>query len=73
MNLGLPYMGSKNKIARKIIDVLPSGSAFVDLFCGGCAVTHAAMLSNNRVCERLFCNMAAGRFGQLDLFWEYVD
>ena len=45
MNYGLPYKGSKNKIAKDIINRLPAGEAFVDLFCGGCAVTHAAMLS----------------------------
>lgn len=45
MNYGLPYMGSKNKIARDIVDKLPAAEYFVDLFCGGCAVTHAAMLS----------------------------
>ena len=45
MNYGLPYKGSKNKIAKDIADILPSGEVFVDLFCGGCAVTHAAMLS----------------------------
>ena len=45
MNYGLPYMGSKNKLAKEIVDLLPEGEVFVDLFCGGCAVTHAAMLS----------------------------
>lgn len=45
MNYGMPYMGSKNKIARDIVEQLPSAEYFVDLFCGGCAVTHAAMLS----------------------------
>lgn len=38
-------MGSKNFIASKIISALPSAEVFVDLFAGGCAVTHAAMLS----------------------------
>lgn len=38
-------MGSKNGIARDIVEQLPSAEYFVDLFCGGCAVTHAAMLS----------------------------
>lgn len=42
---GLPYMGSKNKIAKKIIDALPSAEYFVDLFGGGCAMTHCAMES----------------------------
>lgn len=41
---GLPYMGSKTKIADWVIDCLPPAEHFYDLFCGGCAVTHAAML-----------------------------
>nr|DAK83983.1 MAG TPA: DNA adenine methylase [Caudoviricetes sp.] len=45
MRYGLPYMGSKNAIAKAIVDALPAGEVFVDLFCGGCAVTHAAILS----------------------------
>ena len=45
MNYGLPYMGSKSRIAEWVIDTLPAGDTFVDLFAGGCAVTHAAMLS----------------------------
>jgi hypothetical protein len=44
MRYGLPYMGSKNKIADWVIDSLPPAEHFYDLFCGGCAVTHAAML-----------------------------
>lgn len=45
MNYGLPYKGSKNKIAKEIVDQLPAAKHFYDLFAGGCAVTHAAMLS----------------------------
>lgn len=45
MNYGLPYMGSKNKIAKKIVELLPSGERLVDLFAGGCAITHCALLS----------------------------
>ena len=37
-------MGSKTKIADWVIDCLPPAEHFYDLFCGGCAVTHAAML-----------------------------
>jgi site-specific DNA-adenine methylase len=44
-NYGLPYMGSKNRLATRIIDCLPDAPTFVDLFAGGCAVTHAAMES----------------------------
>ena len=45
MNYGLPYMGSKNSIAHIIIDVLPKTDNFYDLFCGGCSITHCAILS----------------------------
>ena len=45
MNFGLPYKGSKNLLAQRILDCIPSASVFVDLFCGGCAVAHAALLS----------------------------
>lgn len=37
-------MGSKNKIANWVVDVLPKAEHLYDLFCGGCAVTHAAMM-----------------------------
>lgn len=40
---GLPYMGSKNKIAPEIADILPAADTFVDLFAGGCAMAHAAL------------------------------
>lgn len=42
---GIPYQGSKSKIADSLMAVLPSAEVFVDLFAGGCAMTHAAMLS----------------------------
>ena len=45
MNYGLPYKGSKNRIAKKILEVLPAAPVLYDVFCGGCAVTHAALLS----------------------------
>jgi site-specific DNA-adenine methylase len=45
MTYGVPYQGSKNRIAKDIIEQLPTGSRFVDLFSGGCAITHAALLS----------------------------
>lgn len=43
--LGLPYQGSKSRIARQIVDLLPAAPCLVDVFAGGCAVTHAALLS----------------------------
>lgn len=42
---GLPYQGGKRRIVNKIIELLPSASVLVDAFAGGCAVTHAALLS----------------------------
>ena len=45
MNYGLPYQGSKNRIARRLVDALPPAPVLYDVFCGGCAITHAAMLS----------------------------
>lgn len=41
----MPYKGSKNKIAEKLIGVLPSAEYFVDLFGGGGAMSHCALLS----------------------------
>lgn len=46
MNYGLPYMGSKNKIAEWVVGHFPKKKHFYDLFAGGCAVTHCAMLKS---------------------------
>ena len=35
MTYGLPYMGSKNKIAEDIISLFPAAENFYDLFAGG--------------------------------------
>ena len=45
MTYGMPYTGSKNGIAETLISLLPSGKRFVDLFGGGGAMTHCAVLS----------------------------
>ena len=45
MNYGLPYRGSKNRIAKRLVEALPAAPVLYDVFCGGCAVTHAAMVS----------------------------
>ena len=44
MNYGLPYKGSKNKLAEQIISFLPKAEHLIDLFAGGCAVSHCAIL-----------------------------
>ena len=45
MTYGLPYKGSKSKLAARIAELLPPAHTLVDIFCGGCAVAHAAALS----------------------------
>lgn len=45
MRYGLPYQGSKNKLAKRIVDLLPPAENLYDVFAGGCAVSHAALLS----------------------------
>src|SRR5574344_2589428 len=45
MRYGMPYKGSKNKIAEWVVDQLPSAKHFYDLFGGGGAISHCAILS----------------------------
>lgn len=45
MNYGLSYKGSKSRIAKWVVEALPSADVWVEPFAGGCAVTHAAILS----------------------------
>lgn len=45
MNFGLPYKGSKNKIAKWVCDILPNANTLYDLFAGGGAITHCASLN----------------------------
>lgn len=76
MRYGIPYMGSKNRIAKWVVDSLPASDTLVDLFAGGCAVTHAAILSNKwqRViandllpAPNVFQDAARGRFHEADM------
>lgn len=43
---GLPYKGSKSRYAERIVSLLPPSSHFYDLFCGGCAISHRAMMTH---------------------------
>ena len=45
-NYGIPYMGSKSKIADFVLSHIPAAENFYDLFGGGFSITHAAMLKN---------------------------
>ena len=44
MKYGLPYQGSKSRIAEWVLSVLPKSHTLVDLFAGGGAIVHAALL-----------------------------
>ena len=48
MNYGIPYKGSKNKIAENIIAQLPPAKHFYDLFGGGGAMTLQPRTSSSR-------------------------
>ena len=69
MRYGLPYKGSKNGIAEWIVDELPRAEVFVDLFFGGGAVTHRAMLTGKY--ERFIVNDIDGRLPKLFLDCAY--
>lgn len=78
MKYGLPYKGSKNKLAERIVRLLPRRTNLVDLFCGGCAVSHAAVLMGkfehiyindiNWMCPTLFMDALQGKYAN-DTRW----
>ena len=68
---GVPYQGSKSRLAERIVELLPPAGALYDLFAGGCAVAHCALLSGkwrrvvaNDVTDSalFFGDVAAGRY-----------
>ena len=69
---GFPYKGSKNKLAEKIVNLFPDAENFYDLFCGGCAITHRALIENrwnnyvindiDERCPKLFLDAINGKF-----------
>lgn len=62
MHYGIPYMGSKNKIAKWVLSYLPNADNFYDLFCGGCAVTHCAITQKKY--QNYFINDIKGEMPQ---------
>ena len=72
MKYGMPYKGSKNKLAGKIFELFPRKKNFYDLFCGGCAMTHYGLLHGgfenyymndiNPACPELFMDAVHGKF-----------
>ena len=64
-NYGLPYTGSKSRIAHWVIDHLPRGRVLIDAFAGGCAITHRALLSQKW--QTIIANDINGKYPQLFL------
>ena len=64
-NYGLPYTGSKSKIAHWVVDNLPCGRVLIDAFAGGCAITHRALLSQKW--QTIIANDINGKYPQLFL------
>lgn len=51
---GIPYQGSKNAIAAHIVsEFIPPSECLVDIFAGGCAITHAALEAG---CRKVIAN-----------------
>jgi site-specific DNA-adenine methylase len=76
---GLPYMGSKGRFVEDFFDIIPQKKRFYDLFHGGLAVTHYALLhtdveviSNdlNKQIQDLFKNAVNGDYKNRN---EYVS
>ena len=85
---GVPYRGSKSRIAQWVVRHIPSAEVFIDIFGGGCAVTHAALLEGrwdryivNDLSDgpQLFIDAANGRYANetrmptRDEFYEQKD
>ena len=45
-NFGCSYKGGKSKLAERIVSIFPRAEHFYDLFSGGCAIAHCALLKN---------------------------
>lgn len=54
---GITYRGSKSKIAEKLLAALPGGKRFVDLFGGGFAMSHAAIMNIQNL-HRSLCTVS---------------
>ena len=76
MTYGLPYKGSKTKRAKRIIDLMPRAEHLYDLFAGGCAVAHCALIKGkyghvhindiNPMMPQAFVKALQGRFDDED-------
>ncbi len=86
---GLPYKGSKNKIAEWVVSHLSAADNFYDMFAGGCAITHRAIMTRKYKhyhindldggITQLFLDAMAGRYADetrwisRDMFFDLID
>lgn len=73
---GFPYQGSKTKLAERIVAFLPRREHLYELFCGGCAISHRAMVVGkyphihindiNTLCPQLFYDAITGKYENED-------
>ena len=80
---GIPYKGSKSKIAQWVCECLPPNEHFYDLFCGGCSVTHYGMVHKrwrkftindlNGMMPQMFVDAAHGKFADEDRWISHED
>jgi len=77
---GMPYMGSKQLIADKIISIFPKADNFYDLFGGGFSITQAMLVRRPRGYSMILTyrfrlkdqnkrNLLKGFAGQVNLVW----
>lgn len=57
---GLPYIGSKSKIAEDILKHIPNADTFVELFAGGGALTHCAIATGRTFKKYVLCEKNLG-------------
>jgi hypothetical protein len=80
---GIGYQGSKNGIADQIIAHLPAGRRLVDLFGGGFAISHCALLSGkwqqilyndiNPLLPKLISDAIHGKYNRNTFVPEWID
>ena len=80
---GIGYQGSKNGIADEIIAHLPAGRRLVDLFGGGFAISHCALLSGkweyilyndiNPLLPKLILDAIHGKYNHEHFIPEWID
>lgn len=82
---GIPYKGNKSKIAKEILQALPAGERFVDLFGGGGAIIDCALrefpnkwkkfIYNdiNPLLPELLANAVSGKYAEQNFAFKWIS